>query len=156
MKKTFLTLAACSLLVSCAATDGTFVQATIKDDMTPCDGERRGRTDTKLKYGKDDIDIKWKSFVGESSEFRINLKPKPGYENKVVTIKGNWGKLPGGGSTSPAWLDIQDSAANLEKAGKKPDLVLCVPKGVPVGTEYKFDVGITDIGEIDPRAVVVP
>jgi hypothetical protein len=112
-----------------------------------------------LKYGRDDIDMKWKSHVGRDTEFRIVLKPKRGFEEKKVKIVGKWGKLPPppastGKPTSPDWLNIEKSAEELENQGEKAILVLCVPSDVPVGTEYKFDVVIESIGSLDPRADV--
>ena len=136
------------------APDGTAVKVKIRDAFTPCKGDLKGKTDTELKYGKDDIDVKYKSYIGENTEFRINLKPKSGYEDKVVEIIGKSGTKPGGGAADFDWLNIEGTAKELEEAGKKAVFILCVPKNVPVGTDYKFDVKIESIGNLDPRAVI--
>lgn len=156
MRTLFLSMALAVALGGCA-TNG---EPSIKDIAaadTGCASDVRGRTTTKLKYGKDDIDIKWKSKVGFGSEFRIHLKPDKGYQNKLVEIIGRRGTLPpdaGGGNTSFAWLNIAKSYNDLKAEKKGPYLILCVPAEVPVGTEYKFDVRIESIGRIDPRADV--
>lgn len=157
MKKIFL-MATSALLLSACVTDGIPKLAPIKDADTPCVGDKKGKTDTKLTYKKDDIDMKWKSFVGDDFEFRIVLKPSKRMEGEKVKIIGVSGKLPdseGGGSTSPAWLNIEKSYKELEDGGmRKPALVLCVPPEIPEGTEYKFDVFIAPIGTLDPRVEV--
>ena len=147
MKKIIFLVVTTVSLAACAS-NGVPIKRSIADSI--CGESTKGKTDTKLKYGKDDIDIKWKSYVGEDSEFRIVLQPKKGYEDKVVKIIGKWGKLPGGASTPFTWLN---------KSGKSTDftnktMILCVPKNVPLETEYKFDVEIEDIGDLDPRAEV--
>lgn len=154
MNKTIFLLVALAALTACAA-NGKPIKKDIASSATPCAGGVKGKTDTDLKYGKDDIDIKWKSQVGENTEFRIKLKPKSGYEGNKVEIIGKRGTLPGGASTPYTWLNIKKSAKELEDAGKKPVLVLCVPENIPVGTEYKFDVDIEGIGDLDPRVAVI-
>ena len=148
MKKIIFLMVTAAALGACVS-NGELIKRSIADST--CGESTRGRTNTKLKYGKNDIDIKWKSLVGEDSEFRIVLQPKKGYEDKLVKIIGKWGKLPGGASTSFAWLN--ESGKSTDFTAKT--MILCVPKDVPVGTEYKFDVDIQDIGELDPRADVI-
>jgi len=152
MKKIFLLLLISAALVACVS-NGKPVKGVIPDSR--CGDSTTGKTDTVLKYGKDDIVMKWKSHVREHSEFRIKLRPRKGYDSKKVKIVGISGTLPGGaGTTSPDWLNIEKSAKELKKAHKKAILVLCVPKGIPENTEYKFDVRIEDIGNLDPRVRV--
>ncbi len=125
---------------------------------TQCASDIRGRTTTKLIYGDDKFDIKWKSKVGFRSEFRIRLKPEDGYEDNVVKIIGRKGTLPedaGGGSTSVDWMNIAKSYNDVKpKRGSAAYLVLCVPADVPVGTVYKYDVDIENFDRIDPRVDV--
>jgi len=154
MKILFLAMTLAIALGGCVA-NGTPSIKSIAAADTQCASNRRGRTTTKLKYGKDDIDIKWMSKVGFGSEFRIHLKPEKGYKDKDVEIIGRSGTLPGGAGNTPfAWLNIVDSYDDLKAARKGPYLVLCVPPGVPAGTEYKFDVRVESVGRIDPRADV--
>jgi hypothetical protein len=151
MKKTILILLLAPFIASCAVNGfpsiGEFASSN-------CGGSVKGKTDTKLKYGKQNkqefIEMKWKSFVGRDAEFRISLKPKKGYESNVVKIIGKKGELPNGSSTPYVWLNATGSAADFDNG----TIVLCVPGDVPIGTEYKFDVEIADIGEMDPRAEV--
>ena len=154
MNRTILLLVTIATLSACAS-DSVVIKKPIPSADTICQGNVTGRTDTKLTYGKDDIGMKWKSFVGRNAEFRILLKPKKGHEEIKVKIVGKWGKLPDSGlSTSTEWLNIEKSAKELEDKGKKPILVLCVPGDVPIGTEYKFDVVVEAVGTLDPRADV--
>jgi len=154
MKKIFLLLAIAVTLAACAS-NGNPVRQVIAEADTTCTGKLTGKTTTELKYGKDDITIKWKSFVLSNSEFRIKLKPKKGYEANQVQIIGKWGRKPDGTSTSFAWLDVTGSAKELKDAGKKSIFVLCVPDDISEKTVYKFDVVIAGIGDHDPRAEVV-
>ena len=152
MKKTIFLIVATALLGACVS-NGKPIKRSITDSI--CGGSTKGKTVTKLEYGKNDINIKWKSDVGENTEFRIVLKPKKGYEDKVVKIIGRWGRLPGGASTPFAWLNKSGKSTDFTKQ----TMILCVPKDdppgkVPPGTEYKFDVDIQDIGNIDPRVNV--
>lgn len=156
MNRIILLLVATAALSACV-NDGIPIKKPIASADTACEGNVRGRTDTRLTYDKDDIDMKWKSFVGRNAEFRILLKPKEGYKDKKVKIVGKWGELPPPGSgnpTSPDWLNIEKSAKELEDEGKKAILVLCVPSDVPIGTRYKFDVVVESVGTLDPRADV--
>ena len=153
MKKIIFLLVATAAVGACVS-NGKPIKKVIPVSDTPCVGGVKGHTDTELKYGKDDINIKWKSHVGEDTEFRIKLKPKHGYEDNKVEIIGKRGTLPGGGSTPYKWLNIEKSAKELTDLGKKPILVLCVPEDIPIGTEYKFDVDIEGIGDHDPRVAV--
>ena len=88
--------------------------------------------------------------------FLENLKQRGVLETAIAyLIVGKSGKLPdsvGGGSTAFDWLDIEKSA---NEAGEKAILILCVPPEVDVGTEYKFDVEIEELGKLDPRVEVV-
>jgi hypothetical protein len=151
MKKTILILLLAPFIASCAVngfpTIGEVASST-------CGGSVKGKTDTMLKYGKQKehefMEMKWKSFVGSDAEFRIVLKPKKGFESNVVKIIGKSGKLPDGTGTPYAWLNASGSAADFDNS----TIVLCVPGNVAIGTEYKFDVEIADIGEMDPRARV--
>ena len=151
MKKIVLLLVSLPFLAACVANGFPKVGAMT---TTNC-GSVKGSTKTDLKYGKHRgevfMDIKWKSFVGERTAFEIKLKPKQNYyKNKLVKIIGKSGTLPNGDPTPYNWLTKSGTAEGL------PDstLVLCVPQDVPVGTEYKFDVDIEQIGENDPRARV--
>ena len=153
MKILFLTLTFAIALGGCVANGKPSIKGIAAAD-TLCAGGARGRTTTRLEYGEDDIDIKWRSRVGFGSEFRIHLKPKKGYKDKEVEIIGRSGTRPGGGGTPFAWLNIADSYDDLKAARKGPYLVLCVPPNTPIGTEYKFDVRVESVGEIDPRADV--
>ncbi len=151
MKKIFLALIFVPFLASCAANGFPKVRAL---NTTNC-GSVKGSTETELKYGKQRgqvfMEIKWKSFVGERTAFMIRLKPKQNYyKNKLVKIIGKSGKFPNGDPAPYDWLTKSGTAEGLPKS----TLVLCVPKDVPVGTEYKFDVEIDQIGENDPRARV--
>ena len=151
MKNIFLLLVIMPFIASCAINGFPQIGAY---STTTC-GSVKGKTTTELKYGKKRgrpfMDIKWKSFVGENTAFRIKLKPKPKlYENKEVKIIGKWGKLPNGDPTPHAWMTSSGKAKDLSDS----TIVLCVPSDVPVGTEYKFDVVIDDIGDMDPRAEV--
>jgi hypothetical protein len=151
MKKSFLLIAIAFALSGCVS-NGEAIEVSITDST--CGSSTKGKTDTKLKYKKDDISMKWKSYVGENTEFRIELKPKKGFEGNQVEIAGISGTLPGGDNTPFAWLNIKKSAKEFMDADKKPILILCVPAEVPVGTEYKFDVHVEGIGKLDPRAAV--
>lgn len=152
MKKIFLLLVVTMALAACVF-NGEPRKVSITDST--CGDSTRGRTDTKLKYGKDGIEMKAKSRVHDNTEFRIKLKPKEGFESKKVKIVGISGTLPdsvGGGSTAFDWLDIEKSA---KEAGEKAILTLCVPPEIPAHTVYKFDVEIEDLGQLDPRVEVV-
>lgn len=151
MKKIFLLLVVTTVLAACVS-NGKPTEVSITDST--CGDSITGRTDTKLKYGDDDIDMKWKSHVRKDTEFRIKLKPRDGYEGKKVKIVGISSTVGAGAGSSFDWLNIEKSAKELKDAGKKAILVLCVPADVPVGTEYKFDVIIEDIGRYDPRVEV--
>ena len=152
MKRMIFLIVATGALGACVS-NGKPIERSITDSI--CGDSTKGKTGTELKYGKDDIDIKWKSHVGENTEFRIVLKPKKGYEDKVVKITGRWGRLPGGASTPFTWLNKSGKSTDFTKE----TMILCVPKNnppgkVPLGTEYKFDVEVQDIGKIDPRVAV--
>lgn len=127
-------------LISCAAPQGAVVS---------CGSDFSGHYETKLYYETDDIRMKWKTKVAKKSEFWIKLRPSSGFKDKLVTINGVEGELPGGAFTSPDWLDTS-GRWNTQPERK---FVLCVPD-VPIGTEYKFDVHIEDIGTLDPRVRV--
>ena len=149
MKEILLVLAISLAVCSCAA-NGRPDKGLIS--ISKCGETTKAKTTTDLKYGKveEEIKMKWKSWVGENSEFRIRLKPKSGNKDRLVTIKGVSGTLPGGASTPFAWLDGNGRANSL------PDktLVFCVPKDIPMETSYKFDVTVEDIGTLDPRVDV--
>jgi len=152
MKNIFLLLVMTTALAACAS-NGKPAKVSITD--SDCGDSTRGRTGTDLKYGKDDIDMKWKSHVYKDSEFRIKLKPEKDYDGKKVKIVGISSSVTTGPGSSFDWLDIEKSAKELKDAGEKAVLVLCVPKDAPKGTDYKFDVIIEDVGELDPRVEVV-
>lgn len=114
-----------------------------------CGADFSGHTETKLYYETDDISMKWKTKAGRKSEFWIKLQPSTAFRPKLVTIVGVEGELPGGAFTSPVWLNT--SGRWTTQPGRK--FVLCIPD-VPIGTEYKFDVVVEDIGTLDPRLEV--
>jgi hypothetical protein len=149
MKKIFLILVVTMALAACVS-NGKPKKFSITD--SDCGNSTRGRTDTKLKYGKDGIEMKAKSHVHDNTEFRIKLIPKEGFEGKKVKIVGVSGTLPDGTGTAFDWLKKEKSA---KEAGEKAILTLCVPPEVDVGTVYKFDVEIEDLGKLDPRVEVV-
>jgi hypothetical protein len=153
MRTTILLITAALLTAGCAA-NGVPTGNTIAAANTSCSGGASGRTDTKLKYKKDDIEMKWKSHVTDDSEFRIKLKPRTKYRDSLVKIVGVSGTLPNGNPTPHAWLDIKGTYNGLKQSTGKAIFVLCVPD-VPEGTIYKFDVDIPDIGILDPRVEVV-
>ena len=100
MKKSFLLIAIAFSLSGCVS-NGEAIQVLIVDST--CGSSTKGKTDTKLKYKKDDISMKWKSYIGENAEFRIKLKPKKGFEGNQVEIIGISGTLPAGGPGVHRW-----------------------------------------------------
>lgn len=150
MKKIFLLLLITAALAACTTT-GKPVKGVIPDSK--CGDAVRGRTDASVTYRVDDrfeISMKLNWDVGHDSEFRIKLKPKRGTHSAVVTTTGRSGTLPDGSSTPIAWMNKSGTAETLTDK----TLILCVPKDVPVGTEYKFDINVAGIGTIDPRVRV--
>lgn len=140
MKNILLLSGLTVFLVSCAAPSGPIIG---------CGSGFSGHTETKLYYETDDIRMKWKTKAGKKTEFWIKLRPSNAFKPKLVTIVGVEGELPGGAFTSPAWLNT--SGRWTTQPGKK--FILCIPD-VPIGTEYKFDVVVEDIGTLDPRLEV--
>lgn len=140
MKRSLLLASLVALLASCATPPGAVVS---------CGAGFSGHKETKLYYEADDISMKWKTQAGKKSEFWIKLRPSSAFRPKLVTIVGVDGRLPGGVFTSPAWLNT--SGRWTTQPNRR--FVLCIPD-VPVGTEYKFDVVIEDLGTLDPRLEV--
>ncbi len=150
MKKIFLLLVLTAALAACTTT-GKPKKGLITDSK--CGSSTRGRTDASVTYRVDskfEISMKLKWDAGHDSEFRIKLKPKRGTHSAVVTTTGKSGTLPDGSSTPFAWMNKSGTAEKLTDK----TLILCIPKDVPIGTEYKFDINIAGIGTIDPRVRV--
>jgi hypothetical protein len=146
MKRIFF-LAVLTAALSACAVEGEPIRMEIMD--SPCGPSTKGKTPASIIYRTEntfELSTKLDWEVYENTEFRIELKPKPGSESALVQTIGVSGTLPGGASTPFNWLDGRGMASKL------PDqtLVLCVPE-VPAGTVYKFDIVVGGIGRLDPR-----
>lgn len=153
MKRIIFLLIATAALSACASS-GKPIEISITD--SPCGTSTKGYTPASVSYHTKntfEMSMKLKWDVGESTEFRIRLKPKRGSEGVLVKTIGKSGNLPPNGTGGPTpfgWLDGSGTAFGLTDQ----ILILCVPPGIPKGTIYKFDVDIDGIGRLDPRVEV--
>ena len=142
-----LLLAVLAVGLTACAVEGRPILGALPDST--CGESTKGRTDAVIKYGTVNrffLSIRLRYDVLADTEFRVKLRPKPGSESAAVKTIGKSGKLPDNTNTPFGWLDGEGSG--------KSTIVLCVPKGVPKGTEYKFDVEVGGIGRLDPRVRV--
>ena len=77
------------------------------------------------------------------NRFEITLKAlgsDPSFKDKVVTIE----------SAGNPWLSGSATANDA-----KPQIKICIPAACPAGgSEYKYDVTVEDVGNLDPRVKV--
>ncbi|MCH8945200.1 MAG: hypothetical protein IH910_10500 [Proteobacteria bacterium] len=92
------------------------------------------------------------SKIRPKSEFQFRLIPKRrdktdtlNYANAVVTITSP----DDDGDTPPNWLDVSGSFS-----GSSGKLTVCVPSS-PTRVQYKYDISIANVGDLDPRADVI-
>lgn len=115
------------------------------DIPNTCDGT--GHSLTWVKYGDSHVGALALTDIGRKSEWRFKLQPdSPGsgvYANTLVTIKLK-------DSTDPTpWLDL---------SGKQVDgdfLVVCVPETLALNEVIEYMISVEDVGQLDPRGVVV-
>ena len=146
MKKFFLALSFPMILSACVTAPTASV------GVVTCPENDR-KKDVKVSYRSSNdtfmVEMKTKSSAHPKQPFLIDLRPRSGSRDVLVTIKGVSGELPEqGGSTSVDWMNVSGSYNSTSADGNK--IVLCVPD-VPAGTWYKFDVIVDGIGTIDPR-----
>lgn len=133
--KRIILIACTTALVACAP-PGTFVK---KNSSNNCNG--KGQVDLFVKYGEAKIDVTPKIDVGQGGEIIVKLKPDKGFENTEVIFDGK--------TANDNWLDKEMTYGD----GKK-QLWICVKPNQAPG-EYKYNVEIVGVGEIDPRAIVI-
>ena len=134
MKKTILILSTAAM-VACAP-PGKFVNT---NSANNCNG--KGQVDLFVKYGDSKIDVTPKIDVGQGGEIIVKLKADKGFENTKVTFDGK--------TANDNWLDKVMTAGN----GKK-QIWICVDPNQAPG-EYKYNVIVEGVGQIDPRAIVI-
>lgn len=142
MKRTIVFLLLTAILTGCAQY-GTLNKNKFYSDV--CKKEVKGKTDEKFDYGDSSLRAKAKSNVGNDTEFRIELKPDPGYENSDVTTKCVSSSPTGIDCT---WLD------KTQKESTSKYMVFCVPDGLPLGAIFKYEISVPTIGTLDPRVEV--
>lgn len=153
MRRTIIILGAILLLVGCA--DGRFHQKIFESSscgtaLLPVSVS--GYTLTAIHYGDSRLIVVPISKIRPKSEFQFRLIPKRrdktdplNYANVVVTITSP----DDDGDTPPNWLDVSGSFS-----GSSGKLTVCVPNS-PTRVQYKYDISIANVGDLDPRADVI-
>ena len=134
MRITILILCTAAL-VACAQ-PGKFVK---KNTPNNCNG--KGKVGLVVKYGDSKIDVTPKIDVGQGGEIIVQLKPDKDYKNTKVIFDGK--------TANDNWLDKEMTFGD----GKK-QIWICVDPNQTPG-EYKYNVEVDGVGEIDPRAIVI-
>ena len=150
MKNLLIALVLAVLVWGCSS-DGNFRKGVFTS--TACGGEEfSGFTMTAIHYGDSRIIVLPISAIEPNSEFRFLLVPKKrrdtdihNFEKMDVSISSD----DDDGDAEPNWLQVN---GNHDDDG--PMLTLCVPATLSK-TQYKYDVVVENVGQLDPRADVI-
>ena len=162
MKKLLLILPIAMLATGCAQnnlqTTGFFSQKCQRD----VDGISPS-SPTVITYGEKNkkkiLEVRTKSKVKANTEFHLKLnrlnQSQYGvdYGTAKVTVTGVLTKGPVTGSNA-AWISASGTYDGLA-ANNHILIAGCVPQNASVGDFYLFDVTVTHLGKLDPRAEVV-
>lgn len=152
MKRTTLLIIATVALAGCAS-DGSFRSGTFFSEV--CDPPRvvQGFTLTAIHYGDSRLIVIPISKIKVNSEFRFILVPKRRSDTDEVVFSEQTVSISSdddddAGETEPGWLEVEGTASD------DGTLALCVPESV-ARNRYKYDVVVTEVGQLDPRADVI-
>lgn len=162
MKKSLLILPVAILATGCAnvsmQTDGFFSQKCNRqvDGISPA-------SPTVITYGEKNkkkiLEVKTKSKVKANTEFHLKLNTKNNsqygvnYDNHLVRVTGVLTKGSVTGSDA-SWINGSGTYAGTAADGHIL-IAGCVPEDASEGEFYLFEVTVTGLGELDPRAEVV-
>ncbi|HNP37605.1 MAG TPA: hypothetical protein PKK10_17290 [Woeseiaceae bacterium] len=131
------------LALSACAKEGKLIT-----DNVPNACGNKGYTWTGIHYGDSRLIVLPLSEIGAGYEWRFKLMPQSGssgpvaFSDATVTVDADDADLD--------WLEVDGTFKN--EGGQ---LEVCVPGDLEVGTPIKFNVTVTGVGMLDPRARVV-
>jgi hypothetical protein len=152
MQRLLLSLALFSLAAACAAQEEKGLDPDEQENVQnlpdleklepDCDpDERNGKTQRSgIKYGDAFVIVTPIHGVARGKQWRIRLRPKQGYDNAMVTIKGK--------DPDSSWID-KTAVASIDSV-----VVICVPDDLVLDNFYRYYVTVENIGTIDPRVKV--
>jgi hypothetical protein len=152
MQRFILSFALFSLAAACAAQEEKGLDPDSQRDVPDlpdlvklepdCDPHvRNGKVQRSgIKYGDAFVIVTPIHGVARGKQWRIRLRPKQGYDNAMVTIKGK--------DPDSSWID-KTAVASIDSV-----VVICVPDDLVLGNFYRYYVTVENVGTIDPRVTV--